>query len=86
MVNAMALIKLFIAIELIIPLLVMALIITLLTHRITRRVFGICLMLSLIVFVYSTVSIVSYMSNNTCHDSAIQENHKLFNIRSLFCD
>ena len=82
----MAIIKLFIAIELIIPLLVIALIVFLVTHRITRRAFGVCLALSLIVFAYSSINIISYMSSNTCHDGTIQESHKLFNIRNLFCE
>ena len=86
MVNAMALIKLFIAIELIVPLLVIALIVFILTRRITRRVFGICLAISFVVFAYSSISILSYMATNTCHDGTAQANHKLFNIRSLFCD
>ena len=86
MVNTMALIKLLIAIELIVPLVVIGLIVSLRTQRITRRLFGVLVAISLLVFTYSSISIISYMSGNTCHDGPIQENHKLFNVRSLFCD
>ena len=86
MVSIMALIKLFIAIALIVPLLVIAMIVFLVTHIITRKVFGICLAISLVVFAYSSISILSYMATNTCHDGTVQENHKLFNVRSLFCE
>ncbi len=86
MVRAMALIKLFIAIELIVPFLVIALIVFLVTRKITRRVFAVCLVLSIVLFVYSSIILLSYIATNTCHGGAVQASHKLFNIRNLFCD
>ncbi len=82
-VNAMALIKLFIAIELIVPLLAMALVVTMFMRRITKRKFVILLAIAFFVFAYSSISLISHMSDN-CRGE-IHENHKLLSIRGLFC-